>query len=233
MSSNIDLAAAVEGLVRRVDVLESTLAIRNLQHAYGYYLDKTLYSEVVELFADDCTVIFMNAVYRGKAGAHRLYAGRFRSLFTDGRNGPMPGFLLDHPQMQDVVHIDEGGNHARGRFRTLMQAGAHDSVEDPRKGRGFAQQWWEGGMYENQYVREDGVWKIETLNYRPLWHGTFEDGWAHTPPRYIPSPSSRYPEDEFGCDEVIEDSSRELWPNTEVMAFHYPHPVTGEPWKSS
>jgi hypothetical protein len=224
------LAATVESLARRVHVLESTLAIRNLQHAYGYYLDKTLYSEVVELFAENCTIVFMNAVYRGKAGARRLYTGRFRSLFTDGRNGPMPGFLLDHPQMQDVVHVDEDGLHASGRFRTLMQAGVHDDAEDPRKGRGRAKQWWEGGMYENRYLLEDSVWKIEVLNYQPLWHGTFEDGWAHTPPAYIPSPSTLYPEDEFGCDEIVAEP-RELWPNTDVVPFHYPHPVTGEPWK--
>jgi len=28
-------------------------AIRRLQHAYGYYLDKCLYDDVVELFTDE------------------------------------------------------------------------------------------------------------------------------------------------------------------------------------
>ena len=35
--------------------------------------------EVVDLFAEDCEVVFIGGVYRGRAGAARLYTGRFRS----------------------------------------------------------------------------------------------------------------------------------------------------------
>jgi SnoaL-like domain len=37
----------------------------------------------------------------------------------------------------------------------------------------------EGALYENEYVKEDGKWKIKVLRYRPQWHATFEKG---TPP---------------------------------------------------
>jgi SnoaL-like domain len=57
--------------------VEDVLAIRNLQHAYGYYLDKCLYDEVVDLFADDGQVIFIGGIYKGKSGVARLYTGRF------------------------------------------------------------------------------------------------------------------------------------------------------------
>ena len=78
-------------LENRLGLVEDALAIRNLQHAYGYYLDKCYYDEVVDLFADDGEVIFIGGVYRGRAGIARLYTGRFRSRFTDGHNGPQHG----------------------------------------------------------------------------------------------------------------------------------------------
>ena len=37
-------------LEHRLGVVEDELAIRRLQHAYGYYLDKCYYDEVVDLF---------------------------------------------------------------------------------------------------------------------------------------------------------------------------------------
>ena len=61
----------------------------------------------------------------------------------------------------------------------------------------------EGGLYENTYVRVDGVWKIKKLFYRAFWHGTMEDGWAHTPVDYVPNASVTYPEDPYGPDELL------------------------------
>lgn len=218
-----NLEVQVEQLTARLARMEDAAAVRNLQHAYGYYLDKCLYEEVVDLFAEDCRVMFLGGVFKGKAGARRLYIGRFAGRFVDGANGPKPGFLLDHPQLQDIIHVAEDRSTARARFRTLMQAGTHESAGKPH-------QWWEGGLYENTYVRDGGVWKIQELFYRPFWHGTFEEGWAHTKPEYVPNLSKTYPDDPAGPDELLEGAPI-LWPNTDVFAFHYPHPVTGAPYK--
>ena len=46
-------------------------AVRRLQHAYGYYLDKCLYDEVVDLFSDSGEVRFMGGIFKGKAGVRR------------------------------------------------------------------------------------------------------------------------------------------------------------------
>lgn len=214
-----DLVAQVAALTERVGILEDTTAIRNLQYAYGYFIDKCLYDETVDLFAEDGEVIFIGGRYKGKEGASRLYKGRFRNNFADGKNGPMFGQLLDHPQLQGIVHVAPDRKTAEGRFRSVMQAGRHESIGNPR-------QWFEGGIYENRYVREDGVWKIKLLNYRAFWHGTVEKGWAYTAPNYVPNATVTFPEDPFGPDELIENAP-ELWPNTEVVPFHYVHPVTG------
>jgi hypothetical protein len=58
-------------------------------------------------------------------GVARLYAGRFRSRFTGGHNGPQFGRLLDHPILQDVISVAPDRRTAYARYRTLMQAGTH------------------------------------------------------------------------------------------------------------
>lgn len=219
------LEAQVQALTRQVGLLEDTHAVRTLHHKYGYYIDKCLYQETVELFAEDAEVRFFGGIYKGKAGARRLYIDRFQKRFTGGKNGPVYGFLLDHPQMQDVVTVAPDGQTAQGRFRCFMQAGRHALAE------GDTRQWWEGGLYENRYVKEHGVWKIQVLDYRPVFHADYDTGWAHTKPQYLPFFDTTYPADPLGPDALMTDPAPVLWPDMEVMDFHYPHPVTGAPWK--
>jgi hypothetical protein len=58
-----------------------------------------------------------------------------------------------------------------------------------------------------------------------------EKGWAYTPPEYVKFFAKTYPEDPIGPDELITDPKPVLWPDTDVVPFHYPHPVTGRWWK--
>lgn len=127
--------------------------------------------QVVDLFADhpDAYVEFLGSRYRGKAGIKRLYQGRFQNIFVKGRNGPVHGFLLDHAMMQDIVDVDATGTHAWVRMRALMSAGTHQSVDESHP-RGHVQ-WWEGGVYENEYIKEGGIWKLFRYRYFPFWHG--------------------------------------------------------------
>jgi carotenoid cleavage dioxygenase len=214
--------------------LEDANAIRKLQHAYGYYIDKCLYEQTVDLFADDAEVRFMGGIWKGKAGARRLYVDTFQQAFTDGKNGPVPGMLLDHPQLQDIVDVAPDRMTARARIRTLMQAGVHADSDAPiaRRAREDGRppaQWWEGGIYENQYVRQDGIWKIRLLNYNPIWHAEFDKGWAYTKPEYIAAYSETWPDNPNGPDELDPDFIG-LWPITKTVPFHYDHPINGEPW---
>ena len=75
MTTTTDLstvARQVEQLANEVGLLNDVQAIRKLQHAYGYYLDKCLYDEVVDLFAPQGEVRFMGGVFKGKPGLRRL-----------------------------------------------------------------------------------------------------------------------------------------------------------------
>src|SRR5262245_22037544 len=152
------LVRRIEQLEKQVGVLEDVHAIRRLQHAYGYYLDKCLYDEVVDLFSEAGEVRFMGGVFRGKAGLRRLYCDRFRKNFTGGVNGPVYGFLLDHPQLQDIIDIAPDRKTGRGRFRYIMQAGSHETR--PGEPDMLPPQWREGGRCETEYAEPRRVWKL-------------------------------------------------------------------------
>jgi hypothetical protein len=217
-----DLRQQVALLAQQVGTLSDTSEIRALQHKYGYYLDKCLYDEVTDLFAENCSVTFLNGVYHGKESVRRLMCGWFRNYFTGGHNGPVYGFLLDHLQLQDIVTVAPDRQSAKGRFRCLMLGGVHQTRPQIP---GFPSACWEAGIYENGYIREGGVWKIGTYNYNMLWQSSYGEGWdrGHVT---LPALQKTYPEDPNGPDELF-DTPNPVWPETRIVPFHYAHPVTG------
>jgi len=223
MSEVNELRATVAALTHRVETLEDTQAIRRLHWAYGYLIDYCQYDDVVDLFAEDGEVVFLSGVYKGHAGVRRLYKTWFQELFTHGKDGPVDGFLLDHFQLQDIITVAADRNSAKARFRAWMAGGNHKS----RKYRpeGLPDQFWEGGIYENDYVRVNGVWKIKRLDYIVQWQGDYENGWSGTDAHLQPA-TTTYPENPIGPD-VILDSKRPAWPKRAPVRFHYAHPVTG------
>jgi hypothetical protein len=220
------MRAQLEQLASELAVLQDVQAIRRVQFAYGYYMDKGHYQEVVDLFAEAGEVRFMGGVFRGRdRGVKRLYIDRFRTTFTAGRNEPVFGFMLEHLQLQDIIDVAPDRSQAWGRFRCFLQGGSHVSKTD--RVQSLPQQWWEAGVYENTYVREAGVWKIKVLNYCLAWQADYESGWAHSKPHDGPFFKQTYPTDPGGPDEISAETPA-FWPRTGLVPFHFPHPVTGK-----
>ena len=152
-----ELKNRIEALERHVRVLDDINAIKFLQYSYGYFMDKGLYDEVVDLFADHGVLSFMGGLYKGKESIRRLYCGRLRTTFTKGRNHPIDGVLVDHLQLQGVIDVADDGRSALGRFRAFLQGGMHKSMQDPPAH--LPRQWWEAGGYENEYVGDGKGYK--------------------------------------------------------------------------
>jgi hypothetical protein len=216
-----DVEQRLAALEHPVGELEDLNANRRLPWAYGYYIDFNLPEQVADLFADDGVVVFLSGEYVGKAGVMRLYGDWIQQRFTGGRPGPVDGLLLDHFQMQDIVTVAEDRQTAKGRFRALLAGGNHESRPD--KPEGLPLQFWEAGVYENDYVREDGVWKISRLDYRVQWQADYEAGWARQEAHLRPA-SVSFPENPLGPDELL-DEVRPMWPERTHVEFHYAHPV--------
>lgn len=218
----------MELMAARLGALEDAEAVRRLQNAYGYYLDKCLYEEIVDLFADDGDIHFGDAIYRGKAGQRRFFTGRLKHDVAGGADGPVPGLLLDHLMLQDVIDVAPDRHSAKARVRTFIQGGSHDSRSDASAGN--PQQWWEGGLYENTFAKgDDGRWRFKLLSYRMIYQAPYEIGWAHTRAAPDGAPRKLFPEDPLGPDELL-PMPPPVWPETPVVPFHYPNPVTGKPW---
>ena len=226
MTSEVErLAQTVAALAARVDALEDVNAIRKLHYAYGYYIDFCRYADVVKLFARDGEVIFLSGIYRGHAGISRLYETWFQQLFTQGRDGPEYGFLLDHFQMQDIITVAPDGQSAKGRFRALLAGGNHETRDYHPEG--LPEQFYEAGIYENDYVREDGVWKIRRLDYMVQWQAEYDLGWSKTVAHLQPQ-AVAYPENPLGPDELLPAADvRQTWPHRSPVPMHYAHPVIG------
>src|SRR5215475_456958 len=105
MSDIAALTARIEKLEHELAIQQDIHQIRRVQYTYGYFIDKSQYNEVVDLFAEDGEVGFLGGIYKGKAGVRRLYIERFRKDFTEGHNGPRYGWLIYHPQMHMVIDV--------------------------------------------------------------------------------------------------------------------------------
>ena len=129
------LEATVEKLANQVGLLEDANAIRRLQYTYGYLIDKCMYAETVDLFADDGEVRFMGGIYKGKEGVRRLYIGR--------RGAPLHRALpekLHRRQQRPDVRLPAGpsadaDDHRRGARRQNCETPRpqHDAGRTPRE----------------------------------------------------------------------------------------------------
>src|SRR6516162_6441560 len=102
--------------------------------------------------------------------------------------------------MQDIITVAPDRETAKGRFRALLLGGNHESRA--YRPPGLPDQFYEAGVYENDYVRENGVWKIKRLDYVLQWQAEYEKGWAHTTSHLRPAEKT-FPEDPRGPDELL------------------------------
>ncbi len=96
------LRAHVAALEQRKTLLEDVNAIERLQGAYGYYLDRGLWDEVANLFANDGTIeVALDGVYVGKQRVREyVYA------LGGGCQGLPAGVLDEHLQVMPVISDD-------------------------------------------------------------------------------------------------------------------------------
>ena len=160
------LEARVAALEQRKERIEDVNAIERLQAAYGYYVDRALWDDVANLFADDGTIeIGLDGVYVGKQRVREyLYA------LGGGRQGLVDGELSEHLQVMPVITLAPDGLTAKARWRAITLTGELG-------GDAF----WGEGPYENEYVKDDGVWKIKTLHWYQALHVPYAGGWQTNP----------------------------------------------------
>lgn len=188
----------------RVERLEDADAVENLQAYFGYFFDKGLWGDTADLFADKASFEYgQRGVYLGKARIAR-------ALLLFGPEGLARGYLNTHMQLQPVITVAPDGRTAKGRFQGMMmlaQPGANGT--------------WGVGIYENEYVKERGVWKISRLHFYVTAITDYDLGFMKSALR-MDGPSALYPPDKPPT-EVYR-----AFPAAYIPPFSYVHPVTGQ-----
>ena len=154
----------LDALTQRV---EAVSAIKRLQHAYGHYSELGLWHDFADLFAD-------TGIGHYTQGA--LDREGIRALFLKdvggGQLGLADGRIYPHISMQPVVTLAADGQSGKGRWHIMAMLGGYERSAS-----------WAGGVYENEYVRENGIWKFKDVRYLPQYSGRYDDaGWTATTP---------------------------------------------------
>ncbi|MGH8148712.1 MAG: nuclear transport factor 2 family protein [Steroidobacteraceae bacterium] len=205
------MQAAIAQLTAEAQRLEDVSAVKKLQRAFGYYIDKGYWGEAASLFAADATL---------ESGVDGVYIGQARirkRLMLDGGGNPGPGLpygeIYHRMQLQPVIDVSKDGKTAWGRWREIALLGHfHHDAE------------WGTGIYEDEYVKQDGVWKIWKMHYFPNFLAPYDTGWAKLAP--VSGDWKSAVGHAFAADRPP-TVRYEPFPNVFTPPFHYRNPVTG------
>jgi hypothetical protein len=151
--------------------VESIVLLQRLGRAFGYYTDKGYFGEAADLFTDDATFQWGNdGVYKGRERIRELLTRQGGGSLKEAPGLPF-GRLNLRMQLQPVITIAPDGETAQGRWREWGLLGQY------RK-----QATWGDAVIEDDYVRQDGVWKIAARRYYLNFEAPYQGGWASLKP---------------------------------------------------
>jgi hypothetical protein len=205
-----EMEARIKSLESQLQTVRDIQEIEKLQRIYGYYLEHWMSGEIIDLFSDgpDVALEWPEGKHLGKEGVRRYFEGMDRND---------PEFLHQLMQLSPVITVAPDGKTARGRFYSF------GGVALPLGG-GVTQSFT-SGIYENEYVKEDGIWKIKKIR----WHMNFnfQPGTGFVDPERVAAidPNARLEAPKA----PIPDNRWDLkYPSGHIFPFHFTHPVTGE-----
>jgi hypothetical protein len=192
------------GLGDRITRLQDLTEVEIVQNAYGYYVDKAQWRSLADLFADDATLeIGGKGVFLGKS---RVFEYMNIGMGGGGPMGPKDGVLIDHQQFQCLPSIMPDGVTAKARcIAFVMSSGG-----------------WGHNYYEDEFVKEGGVWKFKKLRGPFNMYSGYKQGWVDGvivntfPEKFAPYP------------DLPPSMIYLTFPSYHVEPFHYPNPVTGK-----
>jgi hypothetical protein len=212
-------AGELDALEAKIVRAEDVEAIKRLTFIFGYYRDKFFYDQALSLFTEDAVVDYAGGKYLGKPSIRRLLRSPgYTAPEAMGRSGPQFGVMNDHVLMEQVITLTANGRTAQARFKDWNTQGVFGKSQTRSS-----------GVYENEYRKTDGVWKISAMAYCMRYANAYLVN-----PRDIPAPNDApatpefFPRDPNGPDRQSNYACHE-WPHPGVSPpLHYPHPVTGD-----
>src|SRR5262245_9430637 len=175
-ASSIPLAAAaatgpdaqrLARLARDVDRAESVRAVKRLQYAWALYVDLGEWDRAAALFTDAAELAHGDDRFHGRPAIRDYFVQRIGK----GASG-LPEKTVHAPfLMAPIVTLSDGGDRARGRWHAFSMRGSFGGEAS-----------WQGGIFENEYVREGGTWRISRQIFAPTMLGPYAGGWRAVRP---------------------------------------------------
>ena len=168
-------------LEKRIERLEDTIEIYNLQSRYNFYLTMYMGKQAVnELFADHLDVcnVINGGRWVGKESVMRMFAN------LDQVHKEMPGRMGSIMAIQPLITFSDDGSEADGqRFgmgpSVLPVKNSEEDLE-------HLEALWMFGRYHCKHIKQKGVWKILQLGFSLHFLSSPDKGWVEqTQPHYV------------------------------------------------
>jgi hypothetical protein len=163
-SPGMSAAARVHRLAQNVERAESVRAVKRVQESYAQYSQFGLWTDMAALFADNAQLSYGKDHEQGR----QAISNYFLTKFGEGTHGLKPGGLHTQMVLRPLINVSADGQSAKGRWWEFSMTGPLGVKAD-----------WAAGIFENEYVRERGVWKISRMRYNPMFAGPYATGWRN------------------------------------------------------
>ncbi|KAJ4294421.1 hypothetical protein N0V90_008111 [Kalmusia sp. IMI 367209] len=146
----------------RIRRLNDEDEVRNLMHAHGYYVDRRMWTDVVDLHTNKTKVTITGlGTFHGLTGARQ-------ALERMGPEGLTTGVNNDHPIFDTIVEVNPNGQRAVARgIEIAMRGNTNNHTAS-----------WEFNVFRNNFVKEGGVWKVQAIETTPLVVADYYKGWG-------------------------------------------------------
>jgi hypothetical protein len=194
-----ELEAKIKNLELQIRNLQDIRDIEKLQRAYGFYLERWLHQEIIDLFSDSPEVTFSATTgeFKGKERIKQYFEYMLPKVTSEFSHHLM--------QLSGVIDVDADGKTAKGRWFGFGLPAVPVGKSSPIHG-------FLSGIYEMDYTKENEIWKILTLRWKIIAHLSPKEGWLSTE---VPSK---------GLEADIPPISH---PIEYRLPIHFKNPVTG------
>ncbi len=165
-----ELEARITALEARVKVADDIEEIQKLMATYVTLMNSLQkLDEVMALYTEDAKLVVTT---RGETGEFERFLGKYdgkeaiRGVYSD-LNLANYSYMAHHIT-NPFITVD--GDKAKGRWYLLALITAVTA--------GSPVGWWEQGVYDLEFAKIDGKWRISAMKFEYNFSVPYEEGWA-------------------------------------------------------
>jgi hypothetical protein len=211
-----DMETRLKALEKKVGILEDINEVKRLQRVYSYYVMHMMRDEIYNLFADhpDVRLHWLEGTWLGKEGVKNYFG------VGSDRPEPPPGFLHQVMPIAGVVDVTPDGKRAKGRWYSFGGVAIPNRDEPGKFNCSIV-----GGLYEIDYIKQNGVWKMLAIDWIiPLNIRIPSESWVPVENFVNAIRNFKGP-----TPDIAPEDFDPRFVSGYIFPFHYNHPVTGQP----